>query len=54
MDAEKLEFHQKVHQGYLELLKKYPERIKKIDASKDEAQVYQELKQVVFDILGIK
>ncbi|MDD2433659.1 MAG: dTMP kinase [Bacilli bacterium] len=54
LDAEKLEFHQKVHQGYLELLKKYPERIKKIDASKDEAQVYQELKQVVFDILGIK
>lgn len=33
LDLEKLSFHQKVHQGYLLLAKRYPERIKVIDAS---------------------
>ena len=34
LDVEKLEFHKKVRQGYLELAKRYPERIVIIDASK--------------------
>lgn len=34
LDVEKLEFHKNVYQGYITLLNMYPERIKRIDASK--------------------
>ena len=34
LDVEKLEFHENVYQGYITLLNMYPERIKRIDASK--------------------
>lgn len=34
LDVEKLEFHKNVYQGYIILLNMYPERIKRIDASK--------------------
>lgn len=34
LDVEKLEFHKSVYQGYITLLNMYPERIKRIDASK--------------------
>ena len=34
LDLEELTFHQKVYEGYHILLNKYPERIKRIDASK--------------------
>lgn len=33
LDQEKLSFHQQVRQGYLQLLERQPERIKKIDAN---------------------
>lgn len=33
LEQEKLEFHQKVYEGYQEVEKMYPERVKKIDAS---------------------
>lgn len=54
LDAEKLEFHQKVHEGYLKLLEKYPDRIRSINAALSEEEVYEELKTVVFNFLGIK
>ena len=34
LDVEKLEFHENVYQGFITLLNMYPERIKRIDASK--------------------
>lgn len=34
LDVEKLEFHKNVYQGYITLLNMYPERIKRINASK--------------------
>ena len=34
LDVEKLDFHKNVYQGYITLLNMYPERIKRIDASK--------------------
>lgn len=34
LDVEKLEFHKNVYRGYITLLNMYPERIKRIDASK--------------------
>lgn len=35
LDLEKIEFHQKIREGYLFLMNKFPSRIIKIDASKD-------------------
>lgn len=35
LDMEKLPFHQKVYEGYQELLSRYPDRIVRIDAAKD-------------------
>ena len=46
LDLERIEFHKKVRQGYLILLEKYPERIKRIDASKT-------IEEVVSDVLAI-
>lgn len=42
LDVEKLEFHKNVYQGYIYLLKMYPERIKRIDASKPFDEVVEE------------
>lgn len=39
LDQEKLEFHEKVREGYLKLVEWYPERITVIDASQDLDQV---------------
>ena len=44
LDLEKLSFHQKVYEGYQILLKKYPERIIRIDASQS---VEEETKEVL-------
>ena len=47
LDLEKLSFHQKVHQGYLLLAKRYPERIKVIDASLPLEQVAEITYQII-------
>ena len=47
LDLEKLSFHQKVHQGYLILAKRYPERIKVIDASLPLEQVAEITYQII-------
>lgn len=39
LDLEKLSFHQKVYEGYKLLLKRYPDRIKTVDASKSIEEV---------------
>lgn len=41
LDLEKLDFHQKVYDGYLTICDKFPERIVKIDASLSIEEVYQ-------------
>lgn len=45
LDLEKIDFHKKVYQGYLDLCEKFPERIVKIDATKD-------IDNVVNQVLG--
>jgi dTMP kinase len=42
LDLESLGFHQKVHEGYQLLLKRFPERIIKIDASRSLEEVLQD------------
>ncbi len=47
LDLERIEFHRKVRKGYLVLLEKYPERIKKIDASKSIEEVVNDVMKVI-------
>ncbi len=43
LDVESLSFHEKVREGYLMLLDKYPERFVSIDASKEVEEVLEEV-----------
>lgn len=43
MESAGLEFHKKVRNGYLEIAKKEPERIKVIDATKSIEEIHQEV-----------
>ena len=51
LEAEKVSFHQKVYSGYIELEKKYPDRIFGIDASRSiseiKADIYKKLEEVL-------
>lgn len=44
LDLEALDFHKKVREGYLKLLKMYPNRIKKINANQPVDKVFEEVK----------
>lgn len=50
LEALGLEFHQKVKEGYLELAKKFP-RIKVIDANLSIEKVFEQIKQIVDEVL---
>ncbi len=52
LDLEKLSFHEKVYEGYQLLLKKYPSRIIKIDASKTVEEETEEIVKIILDRLG--
>ncbi|MDR1196520.1 MAG: dTMP kinase [Endomicrobium sp.] len=47
IERESLDFHKSVRKGYLELAKKYPERIKKINTKKDINKTQTEIRKVV-------
>jgi len=51
LESEGLEFHKKVRFGYLELAKKYPERIRIIDANKTIEEVFAQVKIIIDEIL---
>ena len=42
LDLEKLDFHQRVREGYLQLLERFPERMVLIDAGRPIEEVFQE------------
>jgi dTMP kinase len=48
LDLEKIEFHNKVCDGYRQLIKKFPKRIKPIDASQEQDQVYSQLEKLIY------
>lgn len=52
LDLESLAFHQKVHEGYQLLLKQFPERIVKIDASKGIEEVLQDAVTIINNYLN--
>lgn len=51
IEKEALDFHYKVYNGYKELLDKYPQRIKRIDAEKDVEEVHKQVVEILKEIL---
>ena len=51
LEKEGLEFHKKVRFGYLELAKKYPDRIKVIDANKTIEEVFEQVKKIINELV---
>jgi dTMP kinase len=51
IEREKLDFHKKVYNGYIELSKKYP-RVKRIDASQGIDETFEQVKKYVDIIIG--
>lgn len=49
LDLEKVAFHNKVREGYLEIAKKYPNRIKVIDGNKSLEEVFKDIKKLIFE-----
>ena len=40
IEQESMDFHRKVYEGYIKLCEKYPQRIRRIDASMDVGAVF--------------
>jgi dTMP kinase len=53
LDMEKLEFHQKVREGYLMLPERFPDRIVRIDASKELDAVYEQAEAKIKELLNM-
>ena len=53
LESEGLEFHKKVRNGYLELAKKYPQRIKVIDANQSIEEVFSNTKKIIGELLNL-
>lgn len=51
LDLETITFHHLVREGYLQLVARFPGRIKRIDGNRDIEEVYAEIKEVVFENL---
>ncbi|WLR55112.1 dTMP kinase [Mesobacillus subterraneus] len=52
LDMEKLEFHQKVREGYMMIADRFPDRIARIDASKELEAVYQQAEAKIKELLN--
>ena len=53
LDKEKIDFHERVHSGYLEVARRFPERIKVVDGEQSVEEVYADVKKIIFDYLGV-
>ena len=51
MEKEGIEFHKRVREGYLELAKKYPKRIKVINSNQEIEKVFSDLKSIIDEII---
>ena len=52
LDEESLAFHKKVYEGYSEVVKCYPDRIQKVDASKPLEVVIEDVWKIIIERLG--
>ncbi len=53
LESEGMEFHKKLRQGYLEIAKNDPERVRVIDANRSIERVFSDTKKVIEEILNI-
>ncbi|MGC9337213.1 MAG: dTMP kinase, partial [Candidatus Cloacimonadia bacterium] len=52
LENENMEFHRKVHQAYLELAKREPERIKVLDGREDIESLHKKIKTYIAPLLS--
>lgn len=52
IESEAMDFHQKVYNGYRELAKRYPKRIRTIDASKPAQLVWADVRRQIDTVFG--
>ena len=53
-ERERIQFHNRVRKGYLTLAKKEPRRVKVIDTRKGEEKVFQEIRRIIDELIGVK
>ena len=53
LESQGIEFHKKVRKGYLELAKQDPQRIKVVNANRTIDEVWQDVKKIVEELLGL-
>jgi dTMP kinase len=51
LDLENCSFHEKVRQGYLEVAKLFPNRIRIINGNRSIDEIYQEIKTIILGLL---
>lgn len=54
LDLEKMSFHNKVHEGYLLVSKKFPSRIVIVDGNKSLNEVYEDVKKIIEEKLNLR
>jgi len=54
LEAEDRAFHERVREGYLELLASEPERWVRVDGARREADVAHDIREAVFERLGVR
>lgn len=52
MEAEGIEFHKKVRNGYLEIARQEPDRVKIVNADNDIETVFEDTKKILDTILN--
>jgi len=52
LEQEGLEFHKKIRNGYLEMAKAEPERIKVVDANGSIEEVFEQTKKIILELLN--
>lgn len=52
LESEKLEFHQRVAEGYREMAARYPERIVKLDATKTVEEIHEAIISVIEELMN--
>ena len=53
LDKEKIDFHERVHSGYLEVARRFPERIKVVDGEQSVEEVNADVQKIIIDYLGV-
>lgn len=53
IENEKMDFHIKVYEGYKKLCEIFPDRIRRIDAAKEPAKVFEDMKKILSGFVGL-